>query len=62
MQSLTAYTNSLMFHGQAKSTRKTYGIPDHLIKTLGRWIGDAYQLYIKTPTSVLEGFAARMVS
>ena len=24
MQSLTAYTNSLMFHGLAKSTRKTY--------------------------------------
>ena len=46
----------------AATTAAQVGIPDHLIKTLGRWISDAYQLYIKTPTSVLEGVAARMVS
>ena len=25
------------------------GIPDHLIKTMGRWTSDAYQLYVSTP-------------
>ena len=31
------------------------GIPDHLIKTLGRWSSDAYQLYIRTPVeSIME--------
>jgi hypothetical protein len=28
MQSLTEYTNSLLFHGLAKSTRKTYSVSD----------------------------------
>ena len=27
------------------------GVPDHLIKTLGRWSSDAYQIYIRTPVS-----------
>ena len=29
------------------------GIPDHLIKTLGRWESEAYQTYIRTPPSIL---------
>ena len=29
------------------------GVPDHLIKVLGRWESDAYQLYIRTPADTL---------
>ena len=29
------------------------GLPTHLIKMLGRWISEAYQLYIHTPGEVL---------
>ena len=39
----------------AATTAAQCGIPDHLIKTLGRWSSDAYQLYIRTPVeSILE--------
>ena len=27
------------------------GVPDHLLKTLGQWSSDAYQIYIRTPVS-----------
>ena len=31
------------------------GIPNHLIKTLGKWSSDAYQLHVRTPAeSILE--------
>ena len=33
----------------AATTAARCGIPDHLIKTMGRWTSDAYQLYIRTP-------------
>ena len=46
----------------AATTAAAAGIPDHLIKTLGRWISDAYQLYIRTPPSTLECVASRMVT
>jgi len=29
-------------------------IPDHLIKTMGRWSSDCYQLYIKTPSKLIK--------
>ena len=45
----------------AATTAAAVGIPDHLIKTLGRWISDAYQIYIRTPTEVLACVASRMV-
>ena len=45
----------------AATTAAAVGIPDHLIKTLGRWISDAYQLYIRTPPAVLESVASRLV-
>ena len=44
----------------AATTAATAGIPDHLIKTLGRWLGNAYQIYIRTPPSILEGVAGRL--
>ena len=33
------------------TTAAARGVPDHLIKTLGRWSSDAYQIYIRTPVS-----------
>ena len=35
----------------AATTAAACGVPDHLIKTLGRWSSDAYQVYIRTPIS-----------
>ena len=37
----------------AATTAGAAGIPDWLIKVLGRWKSDAYQSYIKTPTETL---------
>ena len=36
------------------------GLPDWLIKVLGRWSSDCYQLYIRAPQSTLESVAPRM--
>ena len=39
----------------AATTAAQCGIPDHLIKTMGRWSNDAYQLYVRPPVeSILE--------
>ena len=35
-------------------------LPDHLIKTLGRWSSDAYQIYICTPVSTNLGVASQL--
>ena len=35
--------NKQFLHGAA-TTASQCGIPDHLIKTIGRWTSDAYQL------------------
>lgn len=37
----------------AATTAATWGMPDSLIQTLGRWESMAYTLYIRTPPSVL---------
>ena len=37
----------------AATSAASRGLPDHLIKTLGRWSSDAYQLYIRTPVSTI---------
>ena len=37
----------------AASTAAAAGLPDWLIKVLGRWSSDCYQLYIRTPKNVL---------
>ena len=44
----------------AASAAAAAGLPDWLIKVLGRWSSDCYQLYIRTPTSVLLSAAPRM--
>ena len=38
----------------------TAGLPDWLIKVLGRWSSDCYQIYIRTPESVLLSATPRM--
>ncbi len=45
----------------AATSAAAAGIPDHLIKTLGRWFSNAYQLYIRTPCHILETIPARLV-
>ena len=46
----------------AASTAAAAGLPDWLIKVLGRWSSDSYQLYIRTPKNVLLSAAPRMAS
>lgn len=45
----------------AATTAALAGIPDHLIKTMGRWLSNAYQLYIRTPPAILDQVASRLV-
>ena len=44
----------------AASAAAAAGLPDWLIKVLGRWSSDCYQLYIRTPSSILLSAAPRM--
>ena len=44
----------------AASTAAAAGLPDWLIKVLGRWSSDCYQLYIRTPRNVLLSAAPHM--
>ena len=41
----------------AATTAARQGLPDSLIKTLGRWESSAYMLYIRTPQETLCGVA-----
>ena len=45
----------------AATTAATRGVPDHLIKTMGRWSSEACLLYVRTPVetilSVVGGLA-----
>ena len=41
----------------AATSAAAAGVPDHLIKILGRWQSEAYQLYIRTPRESLLGVA-----
>jgi hypothetical protein len=50
--------SSHSFRIDAATTAASAGIPDHLIKSLGRWSSNAYLLYIRTPSPVLTSIAA----
>ena len=48
------YTGSYSGHSfriGVATTAAARGVPDHLIKTLGRWPSNAYQIHIRTPVS-----------
>ena len=46
----------------AATAASAAGIPDYLIKTMGRWSSDAYQLYIRTPDSTLDAVSRSLAN
>ena len=44
------------FRSGAATTAAKAGMPDWLIKTIGRWASDAYLTYIKTPQTTERCF------
>ena len=42
---------------RAATSAAVAGVPDHFVKTLGRWCSEAYHLYIRTPRDSLLGVA-----
>ena len=45
----------------AATTAASVGIEDSLIKTLGRWESNAYQIYVKVPRDNLAAVSKRLV-
>ena len=52
--------SSHSFRIGAMTSAVTVGIPDHLIKTLGRWESSAYLTYIRTSHETLASVSARL--
>ena len=48
------------FRSGAATTAAEVNLPDWLIKALGRWRSDSYQVYIKTPKTVLRSVPSRL--
>ena len=46
----------------AATSAAAAGVPDHLIKTLGRWESSAYHIYIRTPRESLAAISPLLVS
>ena len=44
----------------AATTAASRGIPDRLIKTMGRWSSEAYLLYVRTPVDTILSVAGRL--
>ena len=45
----------------AATTAAQLGLPDHLIKTMGRWSSDAYQLYVRTPVQSILNVSGQLL-
>ena len=52
--------DSLKGHSFRIGAASAAGLPDWLIKVLGRWSSDCYQLYIRTPETVLLSAVPKM--
>ena len=50
------------FRVGAASTAASLGFPDHLIKALGRWSSEAYQVYIRLPQNWLVSATKSLAS
>ena len=46
----------------AATTAAAANLPPWLIKTLGRWRSDCYELYIKTPRSIIDSVPKKLAS
>lgn len=44
----------------AATSAASRGVPDHLIKTLGRWSSDTYHLYIRTLVNTIISMASQL--
>ena len=44
----------------AATTAAQRGVPDHLIKTMGRWSSEAYLSYVRTPVNTILSVAGRI--
>lgn len=56
------YYSGHSFRIGAATTAAAAGVPDHIIKMLGRWESSAYQLYVRTPRSTLASVSRQMAS
>ena len=45
------------FRVEATTTAASWGIPDHLNKTMGRWSSKTYLLYVRTPADTILSVA-----
>ena len=54
----TAWVPGHSFRISAATSAGSGGLPDHVIKTLGTWSIDAYQIYIHTPISTIVRVAS----
>ena len=50
------------FHIGAATTAAACGVPVDIIKTLGRWKSNAYQLYVRLPREQLSGISKTLAS
>ena len=45
----------------AATTAAQQGLPDHLIKTMGRWSSNAYLLYVRTPVQSILNVSGQLL-